>query len=698
MIELKNIHIYYDHKECITDGDFVAYPYQITSVIGESGTGKSSLLYLIGMLSNQSCDYYYNGELLEYDNKQKKEFRYRNISFISQNNQLINNISVEKNILFYLQQSSCSFTVDELLEKVNLKDKKKAMPSSLSGGERQRAAIACALAKDSNIILGDEITSALDEDNTNIIMNILKECASLGKIVIIVSHENNIIDQCDRVYCIDHLKLQLQKDSESIKDDIVTSKIKASPLKMFELLFDNQYLRQSLVAFMIMLTFFLGTSIIRGAYLTSTAESYSVDDVSMNKILVLNNTSNNYDIENYGYAIHYIGYQLPLSNDVLNQLNNINNIASSYDYYTFGYYMEGSNGRSIYMDIQVLRNNQIIEKHEYTVEDNSYNEGGMDFSIIPYYAEDNFREGGIYINSNMAYYYNIEVGDILQMNINVPYAMCQTTARDEDGTTYDSASCFGEQVYYEGECLGIIESNSMAECNVYLPYETMMNMINESVEKYHNGEIKIDESIYEGYSTIIELQPYAKVVYANENENVLQIQNDINQIDNTVAYNEYSSVLKLKEENDKIIHEAILYALLTVSVFIAGAIIITCFYLRKYQSIYMTLNLIGYNNKDKYRIYFYQFLSFMMMNVLLSIFVYVSGSLPQIYAYINHVDYYSIYFELPDTYLTYNYYCYFSSFHFVVFVLLSFIILGIVHVIVLRHYDKKDVIKYLRGK
>ncbi|MCD7892609.1 MAG: ABC transporter ATP-binding protein [Erysipelotrichaceae bacterium] len=701
MLELKNIHIQYHAKECITHGHFIAYPYQITSIIGESGTGKSSLLYLIGMLSNQSCDYYYNDELLAYDDKQKREFRYQNISFISQNNQLINNISVEKNIEFYLQQSSCSFTVDELLEKVNLKDKKKAMPANLSGGEKQRAAIACALAKDSNIILGDEITSALDEDNTNIIMHILKKCASLGKIVIIVSHENNIIDQCDRVYCIDHLKLQLQKDSQAIQNNIVTSKIKTSPLKTFQLLF-NPSIRQIIIAFIVMLCFFLSASIIRGAYSTSIAESYSIDDVSMNKILVLNNTSGKYDIDNYAYAIHYVDYQLPLSDDVLNQIDSIDHIASIYDYYTFSYSMEKPNGNPNYMDIQVIHDNQIVEEREYQDQYSEINGvityDDVYFHIIPYYPEDNFGEDGIYINSNMAYYYHIEVGDTLQMNVNVPYAMAQTTSINEDGTSYESADCFGEQMHYEGECLGIIESNSTFECDVYLPYETMMNMINETVEKYHNGKIKIDESAFEGYSTIIELQPYAKVVYADKNENVLQIQNDINQIENTVAYNEYSSVLQLKEANDDMIHEAILYALLTVSVFIAGTIIIMYFYLRKYQSIYMTLNLIGYNHKDKHKIYFYQYLSFMMIIILLSIFIYISGSLPEIYSYISHINYNSIYFSMPETYLIYNLYCNFSSFHIVVFVILSFIVLGIVHIVVLKHYDKKDIIKYLRGK
>ena len=71
MIELKNINISFGKKECIKNGHFKAYPYQITSIIGESGTGKSSLLYLVAMLTSKSCKYYYNGKLLELNEKDK---------------------------------------------------------------------------------------------------------------------------------------------------------------------------------------------------------------------------------------------------------------------------------------------------------------------------------------------------------------------------------------------------------------------------------------------------------------------------------------------------------------------------------------------------------------------------------------------------------------------------------------------------
>lgn len=71
MIELKNINISFEKKDCIKNGYFKAYPYQITSIIGESGTGKSSLLYLIAMLISKSCKYYYDGKLLKFNKKTK---------------------------------------------------------------------------------------------------------------------------------------------------------------------------------------------------------------------------------------------------------------------------------------------------------------------------------------------------------------------------------------------------------------------------------------------------------------------------------------------------------------------------------------------------------------------------------------------------------------------------------------------------
>lgn len=111
--------------------------------------------------------------------------------------------------------SKSNYTVDDLLKEINLQDKKHAMPNNLSGGERQRVALACAIAKDSKIILGDEITSALDDGNKEIVIRILRKYADQGKIVILVSHEDNVIENSDRVYRIEHLELILEKETST---------------------------------------------------------------------------------------------------------------------------------------------------------------------------------------------------------------------------------------------------------------------------------------------------------------------------------------------------------------------------------------------------------------------------------------------------------------------------------------------------
>ena len=165
MLEIKNINITNNKKECIRNGTVHFLPGQITCIHGESGTGKTSLLNLIGLLTKYECDYYYNGNLIRFKDNMMSSFRNQYISYITQSSNLIENISVIKNIEFCLEMSQANYTAEELLSMVKLLDKKDNLPKKLSGGERQRIALACSLARDTQIILGDEITAALDEEN-----------------------------------------------------------------------------------------------------------------------------------------------------------------------------------------------------------------------------------------------------------------------------------------------------------------------------------------------------------------------------------------------------------------------------------------------------------------------------------------------------------------------------------------------------
>ena len=166
--------------------------------------------------------------------------------------------------------------------------------------------------------------------------------------------------------------------------------------------------------------------------------------------------------------------------------------------------MSSGNGIFENMTIKVFRDNKEILKrsNENTISvDKDY-----PFSIIPFFPEDEFvsNDSGIYVNSNMAYYYNIEVGDILELEINVPYTMLELNSQETStfddnikAKTYYPVSCLGNKVPYEDKVIGIIDSNSQLDNEVYLHHSIMEKMINEQVEKYQKNEIEINYNIFE---------------------------------------------------------------------------------------------------------------------------------------------------------------------------------------------------------
>ena len=260
-------------------------------------------------------------------------------------------------------------------------------------------------------------------------------------------------------------------------------------------------------------------------------ENYSTNNLSINKLLAVSDESGFFhQIDGQlGCSIHFIENQEPLDTSIINQLNNLDHIKKSYDYYTFNYSMSSGNGIFENMTIKVFRDNKEILKrsNENTISvDKDY-----PFSIIPFFPEDEFvsNDSGIYVNSNMAYYYNIEVGDILELEINVPYAMLElnnqeTLTLDDniEAKAYNPVSCLGDRVPYKGKVIGIIDSNSQLDNEVYLHHSIMEKMINEQVEKYQKNEIEINYNIFEGYSSIMDLKPYAKAIFVDKKENVLK--------------------------------------------------------------------------------------------------------------------------------------------------------------------------------
>ena len=179
---------------------------ELISIVGESGSGKSTLMNLIGGLdSDYSGTINVSGkDLKSFKDKDLDDYRKKKIGFVFQSFNLIPHLSVIDNVTIGLTLSNEKESVKQkkatdLLTKLGLSGHLHKKPTQLSGGQKQRVAIARALINDPDIILADEPTGALDSTTTTQILEILKEIADDGKLVIMVTHSEKVAKICSRV-------------------------------------------------------------------------------------------------------------------------------------------------------------------------------------------------------------------------------------------------------------------------------------------------------------------------------------------------------------------------------------------------------------------------------------------------------------------------------------------------------------------
>lgn len=181
---------------------------QIVVIVGESGSGKSTLLNIMSTLDDATAgEYLWKGNNIFSFNKKKQEnFLANNIGIIFQQYNLINDMPADDNVKIALyvnndiKKGDRDKKVDEVLDKVGLYDRKKHLPKTLSGGEQQRVAIARAIINNPDIVFADEPTGNVDSDNEEHILNIFREIANQGKIVVIVTHSEVVKTFADKVY------------------------------------------------------------------------------------------------------------------------------------------------------------------------------------------------------------------------------------------------------------------------------------------------------------------------------------------------------------------------------------------------------------------------------------------------------------------------------------------------------------------
>lgn len=167
-------------------------------IMGKSGCGKSTLLNVLGTLRNPtSGKYFFNGkDVFRMSDSEKAKFRNQNIGFVVQHFALLSDRTVYDNIALPLQymrmrRHEINEKIDEILERMDIIDKKYAYPYELSGGQCQRVALARALITKPKLLLADEPTGALDEETGKKIMELLQEINKSGTTIIMVTHDSD---------------------------------------------------------------------------------------------------------------------------------------------------------------------------------------------------------------------------------------------------------------------------------------------------------------------------------------------------------------------------------------------------------------------------------------------------------------------------------------------------------------------------
>ncbi|MDF2520492.1 MAG: transporter related [Clostridia bacterium] len=194
-------------------------PESFVSIVGPSGSGKSTLMNLLGCLDTPSSgSYKLDGiEVSSLNDNQLAEIRNTKIGFIFQGFNLVSKLTALENVELPLIYSGCSAKerlsrAKEALAKVGLGNRLNHLPTELSGGQQQRVAIARALVSNPPLILADEPTGNLDSHSGQEIMQLFKDLHNLGNTIVLITHDNSVANQAQRVLRI--LDGQIVEDKE----------------------------------------------------------------------------------------------------------------------------------------------------------------------------------------------------------------------------------------------------------------------------------------------------------------------------------------------------------------------------------------------------------------------------------------------------------------------------------------------------
>jgi len=561
MLKIEHLSIAYDEKLVLEDVSLEFMRGTVTVICGVSGAGKSSLLHTLGLMQqgNKYAKYYYDDvDITQYTEREKADFRLYKIGFVFQQNNLLTDFSALENVCMPLfmgkKAESNGARASELLEYVGLRHLKDKYPNELSGGEQQRVAIARALINEADIILADEPTASLDDENAKIVLDLLQKLAvERGKIVIIASHDAKVLKIADGIYEITNKSVNvvqpLTRKERKIRNeqketqDVVTKRSLFSFSKFYttKRLGDRTMNKifviiTAVISSMVMLFFNFGN-----AY--TTQQKNFINTISDKSIFVVNDT--------LGLNTKVIYTEmLAIDKKTLAEVRNIPNIGTCYPYYEFSSVGFSSNKNDQAQVTLKDQNNIVFNK---TYENTFLPEVSSDkFVVAPLYREENMsylldqvsevhrQEDGMIVTHKFAQSLGMSAEQLLDKDIEVqvfvPVKLYRGKA-DKPNKTNVQGMNTAEQVDIDGtirklvtikrKIVGVLSSayqmqRSDTTETLFLPYDIFEQILTEN-QAEHYGET------YPGFPEK-KLAPNALVIFANTYEKIPHIIADLENI------------------------------------------------------------------------------------------------------------------------------------------------------------------------
>ena len=209
-IQTKNLEKTYFAKDIVTPVlkkiTLDIYEKEFVSIVGKSGTGKSTLLYQFGLLDvpTSGSIKLFGIDVAKLSRKEKTEFRLNNFGFIFQDNALLPELDARENvalpsIMLGVSKVNAIKKAEEMLERVSMENYSMKYPGQLSGGENQRVSIARALCNEPKIIYADEPTANLDEKTAETIIDLFELLSNEGQTIVMVTHELDYAKRSKRI-------------------------------------------------------------------------------------------------------------------------------------------------------------------------------------------------------------------------------------------------------------------------------------------------------------------------------------------------------------------------------------------------------------------------------------------------------------------------------------------------------------------